>query len=48
MVPRFDVLVGILDHHHCGIDHRADRNGDAAERHDIGVHALVIHDDVGG
>ena len=45
VVPRLDVLVRVLDHHDCGIDHRSDGNGDPAERHDVGVHTLVIHDD---
>ena len=45
VVPRLDVLVRVLDHHDRGIDHRADRDRDAAERHDVGVHALVVHDD---
>ncbi len=45
--PALDVLVRVLDHHHRGIDHRADRNRDATQRHDVGVHALVVHDDEG-
>jgi len=45
VVPGFEALVRVLDHHHRGVDHRADGNGDAAERHDVGVHALVIHND---
>ena len=45
VAPRLDVLVRVLDHDHRGIDHRPDRNGDAAERHDVGVHSLVAHYD---
>ena len=45
MMPGFEPLVRVLDHHHRGVHHRADRDGDAAERHDVGVHALVNHDD---
>ena len=45
VMPCLDVLVRVLDHHHCGVDHRTDRYGDAPERHDVRVHPLVIHDD---
>ena len=45
VVPRLDVLVRVLDHHHRGIDHRANGDRDPAERHDVGVDALVVHDD---
>ncbi|MCY1384728.1 hypothetical protein D9M69_730210 [compost metagenome] len=38
------MLVRILDHHHRRIDHRANGDGDAAQRHDVSVHALVAHD----
>ena len=31
------VLVRILDHHDCRIDHGADRNRDAAQAHDVGA-----------
>ncbi len=37
MVPAFEVLVGVLNHHHRRIDHRADGDGDAAQREDVGV-----------
>jgi hypothetical protein len=30
-----ELLVDVLDHHDRGIDHRADRHHDAAERHDV-------------
>jgi hypothetical protein len=36
--------VGVLDHHDRGIDHRADRDRDAAQRHDVGRQALPAHD----
>jgi hypothetical protein len=45
VMPGFEALVRVLDHHHRGVDHRADGDRDAAERHDVGVHPLVIHDD---
>ena len=47
VLPGLDVLVRVLDHHHRGIHHRADGDRDAAERHDVGVDALVAHDDEG-
>ena len=45
VIPRFDVLVRVLDHHHRGVHHGSYGDSDAAERHDVGVHALVVHDD---
>src|SRR3546814_8528613 len=39
---------GILDHDDGRIDHRADGDGDAAQRHDVGVHPLEPHDDERG
>ena len=45
MAPLLEVLVRVLDHHHGSVDHRTDGDGDAAERHDVGVHALIAHDD---
>jgi hypothetical protein len=41
----FDVLVHVFDHHDGRIDHRPDRDRDAAERHDVCVDALQAHDD---
>ena len=41
------VLVGIFDHDDDGIHHRADGNGNAAQRHDIGTDALAEHDQKG-
>ena len=37
------VFVGVFDHHDSRVDHRADGDGDAAERHDVGIEALEIH-----
>jgi hypothetical protein len=39
------MLVGILDHHHRCIDHRADRNRDTAQRQDVGIESLCAHHD---
>ncbi len=39
------MLVRVLHHHDRGIDHRADRDGDSAQRHDVGVDPLDAHDD---
>ena len=47
VMPGLDVLVRVFDHHHRRIDHGADGDGDAAQRHDVGVDALVMHDDEG-
>ena len=44
-LERFDVLVHVLDHHDGAIDHRTDGDRDAAERHDVGVDPLPVHDD---
>ncbi len=45
--PAFQMLVGILDHDDGRIDHRADGDGDAAQREDIGVQSLHAHRDEG-
>ncbi len=39
----FEMLVGVLDHHDRGIDHGADRDGDAAEAHDVGAEPDRLH-----
>jgi len=44
---RFQVLVRVFDHHDGRIYHRADRNGNAAERHQICVDALIAHHNEG-
>ena len=36
--------MGVFDHHDRCVDHRADGDGDAAERHDVRIEALVMHD----
>ena len=38
-----DVLVRVLDHDDDRIDHRADGDRDAAERHDVRADALPVH-----
>jgi hypothetical protein len=43
----FQVLVRVLDHHDGGVDHRADGDGDAAQAHQVGVHAQRAHGDEG-
>ena len=43
MLPGLDFLVGVFDHYQRRVDHRADRDRDAAQRHDVGVDALVAH-----
>jgi len=47
VVPLLQVLVRVLDHHHRRVHHRANGNGNAAQRHDVGVDALPVHDDEG-
>ncbi len=41
------VLVDVLDHHDGAIHHGADGDGDAAQRHDVGVDPLQVHNDEG-
>ncbi len=48
MRPAFEMFVRILDHNDRGVDHRANRNRDAAQRHDIGVDPLRPHHDERG
>ena len=48
VVVRFEMLVRVLDHHDRRVDHRADRDRDPAERHQVRVHALVAHHDERG
>ena len=42
--PTLQTLMDVLDHDDRGIHHRADGNGNPTERHDVGIHALVVHD----
>ena len=46
--PLLQVLVGVFDHHHRRIDHGTNGNRDATQRHDVRVHALVVHHDERG
>ncbi len=39
------MLVDVLDHDDRRVDHRTDGDGDAAQRHDVRVDALQVHDD---
>ncbi|MDR8993814.1 hypothetical protein FEP57_05930 [Burkholderia multivorans] len=48
MLERFQVLVRVLDHHDGRIDHRADRDRDTTERHQVRVDALIPHHDERG
>jgi hypothetical protein len=41
------VLVRVLDHHDGRVDHRADGDRDAAQAHQVGVHAQQAHGDEG-
>ncbi|MNJ31979.1 hypothetical protein D3C77_266340 [compost metagenome] len=41
------MLVDVLDHHDGAIHHGADGDGDAPQRHDVGVDPLQMHDDKG-
>ena len=47
LCPAFEMLVRVFDHHHRRIDHGADGDGDTAQRHDVGIDALVTHHDEG-
>ena len=40
-----EMLVRVLDHDDRRVDHRADRDGDAAQAHDVGVDAEQAHRD---
>ncbi|MNO94891.1 hypothetical protein D3C76_865200 [compost metagenome] len=46
-MPSFNPFVRVLDHHHGGVHHRTDSYCDTTERHDVGIDALVAHDDQG-
>ena len=39
----FQMLVGILDHDDRAVDHGPDRDGDAAEAHDVGAEPQQLH-----
>ncbi len=42
------VLVHVFDHHNCAVDHGTNGNRNAAQRHDVGVQPLPVHDGKGG
>ena len=42
-----EMFVHVLDHDNGRVHHGADGDGDAAERHDVGVDALAVHHDKG-
>jgi hypothetical protein len=39
----FEMLVRVLDHYDGSVDHRADRDGDPAQAHDVGAEAEQLH-----
>ena len=47
VVVAFHFLVDGLDHDDGRIDHGAYRDGNAAQRHDVGIQPLCIHHDQG-
>ena len=42
LVP-LDVLMEVLHHHDCRVDHRPDRDRDASETHDVRVQTEYAH-----
>ena len=46
-LPVLQPLVGVFDHHDRRVHHRPNRNRNTAERHDIGIQPLEVHDDKG-
>ena len=46
-LPALELLVRLLDHHDGRVDHGADRDRDAAERHDVGREPQRAHGDEG-
>ena len=47
VVPALQMLVRVFNHHDRGINHGANGNRNAAQRHDVGIDALVVHHDKG-
>ena len=43
----FEMFMRVLDHDNRRVDHRADRNRDAAETHDVGRQSQCVHADIG-
>ncbi len=48
LMVALQVFVGVLDHDDGRVHHGPDGDGDAAQGHDVGIDALVTHDDEGG
>ena len=48
VLERLEVLVRVLDQHDGGIDHRAERDRDAAQAEDVRADALPVHHDERG
>ena len=44
----FKMGVGIFDHDNGPVNHGPDRDGDAAQRHDVGIDALPTHNNKSG
>ncbi|MNM48847.1 hypothetical protein D3C81_598420 [compost metagenome] len=44
-MPSLNTFVGVLDHDHGSVHHCTDGNSDSAKGHDVGVDALMTHDD---
>ena len=38
------MFVHVFDHDNCAINHGPNGDGDAAQRHDVGVDTLQLHD----
>ncbi|CZU30534.1 Uncharacterised protein [Enterobacter cloacae] len=47
VIPLFEPFVRVFNHDDGGIHHRADGNGNASQRHNVGVQSLEMHDDKG-
>ncbi len=47
MIPLFQPFMRVFNHHDGSIHHRPDGNGDPAQRHNVGVQPLEMHDDKG-
>ena len=47
VIPLFEPFVRVFNHDDGGIHHRPDGNGNASQRHNVGVQPLEMHDDKG-
>ena len=47
MIPLFQPFVRVFNHHNGRIHHRTDGNGNAPQRHDVGVQSLKMHHNKG-